>query len=33
MDKSWIKEDKDSLEYEIRVEKFLMYGEENYENP
>lgn len=27
MDKSWILEDRDSLEYEIGVEKFLMYAE------
>ncbi|XP_017239687.1 uncharacterized protein LOC108212475 [Daucus carota subsp. sativus] len=32
MDKSWIKEDRDSLEYEIGVENFLIFAEENAKN-
>lgn len=32
MDKSWISEDRDSLEFEIGVEKFLIYAEENAED-
>lgn len=33
MDKSWISKDRDSLEYEIGVERFLIYAEENAKNP
>lgn len=29
MEKSWIKADRDSLEYEVGVEKFLIFAEEN----
>ena len=32
MDKSWISEDRDTLEYEVGVEKFLIYAEENADN-
>ena len=32
MDKSWISEDRDTLEYELGVEKFLIYAEENADN-
>ncbi|XP_017228364.2 uncharacterized protein LOC108203745 [Daucus carota subsp. sativus] len=33
MDKSWIKADRDSLQYEIGVENFLIFAEENAKNP
>ncbi|XP_074327942.1 uncharacterized protein LOC141665856 [Apium graveolens] len=33
MDRSWIKVDRDSLEYEIGVEQFLIYAEENCQDP
>ncbi|XP_074377319.1 uncharacterized protein LOC141718839 [Apium graveolens] len=33
MDKSWIKADKDSLQYEIGIENFLIFAEENAKNP
>lgn len=33
MDKSWIREDRDSLQYEIGVENFLIFAEENAKNP
>ena len=33
MDKSWIKADRDSLEYEIEVEEFLVYAEGTAKNP
>ena len=33
MDKDWISKERDSLEYEIGVEKFLIYAEENCEDP
>ncbi|XP_074373719.1 uncharacterized protein LOC141714076 [Apium graveolens] len=33
MDKSWIFKDKDSLEYEIGVESFLIFAEENSKDP
>ncbi|XP_074377904.1 uncharacterized protein LOC141719426 [Apium graveolens] len=33
MDKSWISADRDSLEYEIGVEKFLIFAEENCKDP
>lgn len=33
MEKDWISKDRDSLEYEIGVEKFLIYAEQNCENP
>ena len=32
MDKSWIKADRDSLQYEIGVENFLIFAEENAKN-
>nr|XP_017239523.1 PREDICTED: uncharacterized protein LOC108212306 [Daucus carota subsp. sativus] len=33
MEKDWISKDRDSLKYEIGVEKFLIYAEQNCENP
>ena len=33
MDKSWIKADRDSLQYEIGVENFLIFAEDNAKNP
>ena len=33
MDKEWILKDRDSLDYEIGVEKFLIYAEQNCKNP
>ncbi|XP_074368481.1 uncharacterized protein LOC141708644 [Apium graveolens] len=33
MDKSWIFKDRDSLEYEIGVESFLIFAEENSKDP
>nr|XP_017233126.1 PREDICTED: uncharacterized protein LOC108207178 [Daucus carota subsp. sativus] len=33
MDKSWIREDRDSLQYEIGVENFLIFAEGNAKNP
>ncbi|XP_074373878.1 uncharacterized protein LOC141714245 [Apium graveolens] len=33
MDKSWMRADKDSLEYEIGVENFLLYAKENCKDP
>lgn len=33
MDKSWISADRDTLEYEVGVEKFLMYAEQNCKDP
>ncbi|XP_074342698.1 uncharacterized protein LOC141680344 [Apium graveolens] len=33
MDKSWISADRDSLDYEIGVEKFLIFAEENCKDP
>ena len=33
MDRSWIKEDRDSLQYEIGVENFLIFAEGNAKNP
>ena len=33
MDKSWIKEDRDSLQYEFGVENFLIFAEGNAKNP
>ena len=33
MDKSWISKDKDSLDVEIGVEKFLNFAEENSKDP
>ena len=33
MDRSWIKADRDSLQYEIGVENFLIFAEENAKNP
>ncbi|XP_017217105.1 uncharacterized protein LOC108194662 [Daucus carota subsp. sativus] len=33
MEKDWISKDRDSLEYKIGVEKFLIYAEQNCENP
>ena len=33
IDKNWILKDRDTLDYEIGVEKFLMYAEEHCENP
>nr|XP_017233155.1 PREDICTED: uncharacterized protein LOC108207204 [Daucus carota subsp. sativus] len=32
MDKSWISKDRDSLEYEVGVESFLIFAEENAKN-
>ena len=32
MDKTWISKDGDSLEYEARVESFLIFAEENAKN-
>lgn len=33
MDKTWISKDRDTLEYEIGVENFLIYAEENCKEP
>lgn len=33
MGKSWILKERDSLEDEIGVERFLIYAEENAKNP
>ncbi|XP_074346475.1 uncharacterized protein LOC141685261 [Apium graveolens] len=33
MDKSWISKDRDSLEFEIGVEEFLIFAEENCKDP
>ncbi|XP_074377881.1 uncharacterized protein LOC141719401 [Apium graveolens] len=33
MEKYWIPKERDSLEYEVRIAKFLIYAEENYKNP
>ena len=33
MQKDWISKERDSLDYEVGVEKFLIYAEQNCKNP